>query len=71
VSDESQPGAVRCFYLTIRFDDRGIERCEAPVCWHGVIRTVDGATFRVLSCDTHATTIEGREQLTEAVGRRN
>ena len=65
MNDEPRP--ARCFYLTIHFGTRNTNRCQAPVGWWGVIRTADGATYRVLSCDVHADHLEDRRALPKCI----
>ena len=67
MNDASQPGPARCFYLTIHFGERRPSRCQAPIRWHGVIRTADGTTHRVLSCDAHAEHLDDRKPVTRRV----
>jgi hypothetical protein len=67
VNGTSHSGPARCFYLTIHFGQGESSPCQAPVRWHGVIRTADGTAHRVLSCDAHAEHLDDRKPVTRRV----
>ena len=49
---------ARCFAII----DTGTgqpTRCKAVVAWRGLVRSADGATHHVLSCEKHVEHVEG------------
>ena len=60
---EPKASSARCFASV----DDGLGHpvsCHGPVRWHGFVRSAAGGIYRVLACETHASTLGHRTRVT-------